>query len=451
MTFVHGHEEARRELLAVLGSNQDAYEAVRVRAMLSRNETGWVNYLCMVRAYPRGDVPVGERSHTYGSVRLVESWLHPADLLDFLDGIAAGELRLERPIPLTMGRGLMFLERLSCGNWCAEEAGYHFATDSPSGWSYRLEEPLVAYTGPCFPDGYAAIQSWVGVPVFRDSAHGWLPRVMIFLPECRARFKRLTHSGRTLSLTCAFGAEPIPDLRIRGVWMRAGQLHQIDRPLTGSRVRIGLPMDAESIHLFLIAPDGTTYDHHREESTWLIGRERVLGAAHRFTAAAAALRRALTTGEGPHAEFKPFINPNHEKADELVRTAIAFANTGGGWIFLGLDKNCMLLVGIEADVVPAYPKCQNSLQRALDIYEAHLLRRISDAVNRPIAFDMKRIQYATHTILAIHVAEGREKPYATLGSEAIYVRRGASNVFPQVDNELPHLVDARRGLPPPPR
>ena len=36
-------------------------------------------------------------------------------------------------------------------------------------------------------------------------------------------------------------------------------------------------------------------------------------------------------------EFKPFIEPRHPKEFEIVKTVVAFANTGGGTLFVGVS------------------------------------------------------------------------------------------------------------------
>lgn len=46
-----------------------------------------------------------------------------------------------------------------------------------------------------------------------------------------------------------------------------------------------------------------------------------------------------------------------------------------------------------------------------------------------------------HTILLLEIPIGENKPYAHKLKNAIYVRRGASNVFPDPDSELLNFMN----------
>lgn len=62
------------------------------------------------------------------------------------------------------------------------------------------------------------------------------------------------------------------------------------------------------------------------------------------------VREACESGEGLHVEFKPFVAPEQKlgsssektKLREVVTTVVAFANTEGGHIYLGVEDDCTM-------------------------------------------------------------------------------------------------------------
>ena len=48
-----------------------------------------------------------------------------------------------------------------------------------------------------------------------------------------------------------------------------------------------------------------------------------------------------------------------------------------------------------------------------------------------------------HTVIMLAVPEGDLKPYAHVTSNTIYIRRGANNVIPHPDHDLPQLLRGR--------
>src|SRR6266702_5908430 len=51
------------------------------------------------------------------------------------------------------------------------------------------------------------------------------------------------------------------------------------------------------------------------------------------------LRTDLAGGETDTIEFKPFMEPKSTTESDFVRTVIAFANTHGGRIYVGVDDD----------------------------------------------------------------------------------------------------------------
>lgn len=109
------------------------------------------------------------------------------------------------------------------------------------------------------------------------------------------------------------------------------------------------------------------------------------------------LALALLEGEGLSVEFK-------ERLSNLNREIVAFANTVGGVIYLGVDDNGKI-VGIEID---------NSLKsQVTDI--AH---------NCDPSISITLHEHRKERVLAIHVSKGSDRPYKC--KEGFYIRNGPS-------------------------
>jgi len=109
------------------------------------------------------------------------------------------------------------------------------------------------------------------------------------------------------------------------------------------------------------------------------------------------LELALGEGEGLKVEFK-------ERLSNLDREIVAFANTSGGTIYLGVDDSGKI-IGIPID---------NALKS-----------QVSDiAHNCDPSIKITFQEYRHEKVLAVHVASGIDKPYRC--KEGFYVRNGPS-------------------------
>ncbi len=109
------------------------------------------------------------------------------------------------------------------------------------------------------------------------------------------------------------------------------------------------------------------------------------------------LQLALEEGEGLKVEFK-------ERLANLDREIVAFANTSGGIIYLGVDDSGKI-IGITID---------NALKSQI----ADIAHNCDPSIK--ITFQ----EYRKEQVLAVHVASGTDKPYRC--KEGFYLRNGPS-------------------------
>jgi ATP-dependent DNA helicase RecG len=141
--------------------------------------------------------------------------------------------------------------------------------------------------------------------------------------------------------------------------------------------------------------------------------------------------KSLRDGENEIREFKPFIVPANEKEFEVVKSAVAFANTDGGTIFVGVDNEGVPL-GIGA---------ARRCFRTLDPIEAQRSR-----LKSLITDNTKPVPSVTYAVVDVNgsrlvVAEVKKSPtVCSTQDNRVYVRRGSTSRLADPHTELPSLI-----------
>jgi hypothetical protein len=113
----------------------------------------------------------------------------------------------------------------------------------------------------------------------------------------------------------------------------------------------------------------------------------------------------ISKGENETTEFKITLEPQNQR--EFLETIVAFANTYGGRVFIGVNDN-----GAVKDFR------ENIRVKIEDM--------IHDNCSPEIEVDVRPAQIGEHQILIVEVLEGENKPYLYT-NHGIYIRRGSSD------------------------
>lgn len=124
------------------------------------------------------------------------------------------------------------------------------------------------------------------------------------------------------------------------------------------------------------------------------------------------LQRLVTSGEGPTVEFKRRV----PRPARLAKEVIAFANTQGGRVLIGVDDD-----GTLSGLKDAYEE-EFALREAL---AAHC--------DPPVPYTTDRVELSrTREVVVVRVPPSVERPHYLVGDEeappSVYVRVGASSV-----------------------
>jgi len=118
----------------------------------------------------------------------------------------------------------------------------------------------------------------------------------------------------------------------------------------------------------------------------------------------------IETGEGQHLDFKFEISD----AAKIARSFVAFANSGGGTLLIGVKDNGEI-AGIRSEEERFMAK-----------------KASSEYCDPPVEYSSKEWKFNHKVILQIKIPEGRQKPYFALTSESkwlMYIRVDDENIL----------------------
>ena len=132
----------------------------------------------------------------------------------------------------------------------------------------------------------------------------------------------------------------------------------------------------------------------------------------------------LARGESLHTEFKGWPIP----PDDLAAAIVAFANTDGGRVFLGVDD-----LGVVAGGV-------GDLDRATQFVDNVAFNNCSP----PVTVLQETVETAGGTVLAVNVPKGDDRPYGT--NRGVYCIRTSSGRRHASQGELLRLFQSSESL-----
>ncbi|MFT5883937.1 MAG: putative HTH transcriptional regulator [Arcticibacterium sp.] len=132
------------------------------------------------------------------------------------------------------------------------------------------------------------------------------------------------------------------------------------------------------------------------------------------------LERLVSKGEGLKIEFK--FKAKHP--DKIIREMVAFANTSGGMLFLGVDDD-----GGIPGVTFA------------DEDEYVMVREIEKGISPKLTYAIERVKLPKEReVLIFHFKESEDKPHKVLeeGSQRVYVREADKTI--QASKEIREIL-----------
>jgi hypothetical protein len=405
----------------------------RRRAIMTTEDGHWVLLCCTVEGFRPGEKMFEPmRPRKYREAILFEDILTSTECLSFVGQLQEGRARF----------GDIYLEpykntqwtttAVSASNDYMECAGYVIGLNVGESRPRRPVETLLTPDEPYYPDVYEAASDWLPFPVYHGHNDGRHNQVFFLLPETRAFIANAALTEKDI-LEITIGGTDVSQLSlfIKGAYWVDKAIHHFETDVTGSKAVLAVSAGAHRLEYYLLDRTGTVYGFHREDrytQSRLGGN--VLGTNKRKLRDQ--VREAANAGEGTHVEFKPFIDPKqkHElggqksKLGEIVITVAAFANTGGGNIYLGIDDDCSIS-GIDRKLGEwAKSEIDDSV---IDRYLGELRSKIKDVVIGEVTLRLSCTAIDGVLVATIEVPPATNKPITIRQDNYLYARMGASN------------------------
>jgi hypothetical protein len=407
--------------------------ALRRRAVLTRSaDDNWLLVCCTVDAFPdsrqRPDL-VAPRH--YPQAVLYEDWLTAEDCRKFIDDVQNGQVtfgtvRIERKANPTWR-----MEILPLKNSSMARAGFCVGTRFEENFTGTAQGPLLASGAPYYPDLTEAARDWLPFTVYHGESDARNHDIIFLLPEARAFFTNAeSHAGILEVSIEGTDAEQL-SLIVKGAYWQHGSIRHFQNDVKAGRARMRVPDDMDRLEYVLMDSKGAVYDFQREDrfNHSGLGRKRVDRAARDLVQQ---VRTACLEGEGVQIEFKPFIDcdqaigPKNRKTKlrELVTTIVAFANTQGGRIYIGIDDECGLS-SIGPDL-QRWAKAEVS-EDVAERYRGALTGKIRNQVIGDLPMRVSHTLVDDALVVIIDVSQSAAKPVVVRDDNLLYVRAGASN------------------------
>lgn len=396
---------------------------------------GKPEFLTGVLQFAQG--PVEQRRSEYSNLLLDDRALKTADAVGMVGQFVAGPVDLQG---LSLPKFSTPFVAKALGRWSNERTEFSgwpewvmtFQPERASGGRpIPPSDPVVGRAMRPYASGVQAVMDWVWS---RGGTENHLPHenaLVVVVPDYRCRIK--TAEWRRGRVTAVVeGPEDGLELQVLvqepGAHSPCATLTDLPR---GEPLEVAVPSETERVELYLVRSSGELASHvvlHSpgEEFEAKPGRPTVEEQA-----------RADLRGEGQHVEFKPFIEPKHQKEHEVARSIVAFSNTEGGRLYIGVNND-------------GVPEGDAALRRVAKADGDAAIKKIVDWV-RSLAvekvkpdpsLEVQAIRVSGETVVLVSIAAGNSPPYSTHSND-IFIRSGATNRKPDPRTELPHLRETR--------
>ena len=412
------------EILAIFKRREASYDKLLIQTALVKEDDKWKNVFTKL-------VPLSKEYTVENKVLDYERFLVAnikADASNFCTIVerlvGGGRLQIkgcpkvlfEGNFPSRRGNYIPSYDDVFELGWPANFYDFNPAT----GFQGRFpHDPLLTVEKPSFPDGSTAIKSIIGIDLTRRDAY--VGHILVLLPNYRAKIKELRIGSEELTIEVLPNEATKQDIIGKLYCEREKEKVIRDVLFPEERQVVHTGFTPHSLYFYLLQrQDGELIDQ-REISLWWLGRPLPKDVI--IEIAGEDIRQLITQGESDKVEFKTRVGKEHD-LNEFIESVVAFANSSGGVILVGIDDNANI-VGIEEENAP---------DRVTKVLRSHCDPPIQPEMNISILDNKK--------VLVTQVKEGSNKPYI-FRDKGIYVRAGATDRLITTRAELDEFYKKR--------
>ena len=283
------------------------------------------------------------------------------------------------------------------------------------------KDALLRKALPLYPNGVEALRDFFKLDIQDTYSFGEQGTFAIVVPDYRARIKELKIALTKIRVAVETPHITEDKLAIK-IFSKSGSesIQSPDLSLEDEIAEFDLESQPDEVLVYLFSVEDDCKIDFKQYPRWRMREEGVI-----LERPEEEIKGLIQGGEGPEIEFKVDLEPKHK--DEFIETVIAFSNTNGGLIMLGINDNGQLK-GYKSD-------------------EDSILKMIHDSVEPPIEPQFKRYTIDDCPILIVEIQPGNNKPYLLKSRGVPYVRHG-SNDFPANRLELDEMYESKKTTTP---
>ncbi len=422
-------KELLNDIKSFITNHKENYSGkVLISSVIIKEDHTWKNCLTKIKLINKEEIISPRKNILYDVFALLEVITSIEKLIKIIENIEEGFKIGDFDITCNWQIKYDYQGYKPSNNDYSDFAGNLYFIGGPT--ILPVMYPTVKYGVPCYKNGLHAIKSWLNLDEFHNYSDARLGKIILFVPNFRARIKNLELKDNKLIITIEGNKKILKELECQIVYSTRGKIYQKNAKFTGkAETSFLIEEEPDEIFVQLVTSEGEKIDFYEDTPYRHSGKERLLKRDINKK-----VIEKIKNGENEITEFKPFINKGDEKEKEVINTIIAFANCRGGNLIFGVNDNCEV-IGIPKKLIKG-----KSFADFIKEYTGDLRKFVSDRINKKLKLDFKSYEFSNNIILEVFVEEGKNKPYATTPENQIYIRRGANNRMPDPDTELPLLI-----------
>lgn len=269
---------------------------------------------------------------------------------------------------------------------------------------------------PFFPTVDSALSHYLEL---EGEVLGRVDGLEVIIPDYRARIKALHLSGTRIIHEIETGVVDEESLMLK-LYVTGKRKSQSvnDLKVKDGFAACEIDFEPECVNSILMSvKDGDIIDRKLYSSFSLFSKEVIIDDEE------AHLKQIIQNGENFKVEFKRTLDAT--KKEEYLESVVAFANSQGGTIIIGVDDHCQVR-GWSGES------------------EERIRNMINARCDPPVTVEIKtEILVDNKPVTVIEVPEGNNKPYFLAGKTA-YVRKGSCD-FPITRAEIDEILKTRGG------
>ncbi len=394
--------EKKNRMISILEERRKTYGSAVLRAILLRDGAEWKNSMTTVVVMHRDEARVEDETYRYPNCILLKRSLSIDEFSEMLERIVTdGKLKIKNLADVTVEGYFSQLQpfdytpsddEIFRSGWPADR--FVFTPKTKAGYP---SEPFAALDAPLFPGPAEAVRVWTEV-----DGNAYLGTIVFLLPNYSAKIDELRLSSETLTIRLRTLESSPQKVKGKLYLEKLGKkIIQQDVDFETESVTVPVGVLPDWWQVYILAKDtGSILDFRRVHAAW-----RGLPAGVFIDVRPADIEEILKRGENDQVEFKQDLS---KKPEEFLESVVAFANTKGGSILVGVDDS----------------------GNVTGLYEQKLEERVQNMIRdncEPAPnVTVERKEILGKTVYLVRVSEGDEKPY-NLRNRGFLIRAGSTD------------------------